>query len=81
MLGGDLNGKEILKSGDICIPITYLLSSTAETFTTLQSNYTPIEIKKKKKNPEHTPDLPHQNVSNGAYKLVVYTCVSSSSSF
>ena len=48
MLGGELNGKEILKSGDICIPITYLLSSTAETFTTLQSNYTPIEIKKKK---------------------------------
>ena len=39
MLCGDLNGKEILKSGDICICIADSLCGTAETNTTLKLLY------------------------------------------
>ena len=35
MLGGNLNGKEILKRGDICVHIADSLCCTAETNTTL----------------------------------------------
>ena len=49
MLCGDLNGKETQKKGDICIRIADSLCNTAETHTTLESNYTPIKIKTKKK--------------------------------
>ena len=35
MCGGDLNGKEIQKRGDICIPIADLLFCTVETNTKL----------------------------------------------
>ena len=48
MLCGDLNGKEIQRGGDISIHIADSLHSTAETNTTLYSNYTPIEKKKEK---------------------------------
>ena len=44
MLCGDLNGKEIYKAEDICIPVADSLCCTAETNTTLSSNYTPIQI-------------------------------------
>ena len=44
MLCGDLNGKEILKAGDICRCTADSLCCTAETNTTLSSNYTPIQI-------------------------------------
>ena len=44
MLCGDLNGKEIQKRGDVCICIVDSLGCTAETNTTLSSNYTPIKI-------------------------------------
>ena len=33
MLGGDLNGEDIQKTGHICISIAELLFSTAETST------------------------------------------------
>ena len=46
MFCGDLNGKEIQKRGDMCIHIADSLRRTAETNTTLQSNYTPIKEKK-----------------------------------
>ena len=44
MLCGDLNGKEIQKRGDICIHIADSLCCTAETNTTLHSNYIPIRF-------------------------------------
>ena len=49
MLSGDLNGKEIQKRGNICIHIADSLCCTAETNTTLQSNYTPLKINFKKR--------------------------------
>ena len=58
MLCGDLNGKEIHKRGDICIRIADSLCCTAETHTTLKSNYTPIKIKKKKKRMNSKVRLP-----------------------
>ena len=44
---GDLNGKKIQKRGDMCICIEDSLCCTAETNTTLPSNYTPIKIVKR----------------------------------
>ena len=44
MLRSDLNGKEIQKGGNICVHITDSLCRTAETNTTLKSNYTPIKM-------------------------------------
>ena len=43
-LCGDLDGKEIQKSGNIRRHTTDSLCCTAETDTALQSKYTPIEI-------------------------------------
>ena len=41
---GDLNGKEIQKRGDTHIQRADSLCCTAETNTTLESNYTPINF-------------------------------------
>ena len=52
MLCGDLNGKEIQNRGDICTCTADSLCCTAETNTTLESNYTLMKInflKKKEK--------------------------------
>ena len=48
VLCGDLNGKEIQKSGDLCLHAAGSLCCTTETNTTLEGNYTPIKINKKK---------------------------------
>ena len=48
MICGDLNGKEIQKSGDICIHIADLFCCTVETNTSLESSYNPIKINLKK---------------------------------
>ena len=44
MFNGDLNGKEIQKRGDTHIQRADSLCCTAETNTTLESNYTPINF-------------------------------------
>ena len=44
VLCGDLNGKEIQKSGDMCIYTTDSLCCTADTDTALQSNCTSKKI-------------------------------------
>ena len=46
MLCGDLKGKEVQKMGDVCIYRVDLLCCTAETITTLESNYTPATLEK-----------------------------------
>ena len=48
VLHGDLNGKEIQNRADICICMADSFCCTAETNTTLQSNYTPVKINFKK---------------------------------
>ena len=48
MVCGDLNWKEIQKSGDEYIHIANSHYCTVGTNTTLLANYTPIQIKKKK---------------------------------
>ena len=52
VLCGNPNGKEILKRGAICICIADLLCCTAETNTTLYSNYTLRKVNLKKRNKE-----------------------------
>ena len=49
MLCGDLNEKEIQKSGAICIQIGGSLCCTVEINTTLANNYISIKINLKKK--------------------------------
>ena len=41
---GGMQGEEVQKGGNISIPIADSLLGTAETNTTLYSNYTPIKI-------------------------------------
>ena len=41
-------GRDVQEGGDICIHIPDSFCGTAETNTTLQSNYTPLKIIKKK---------------------------------
>ena len=48
-LCGDLHGKEIQKRGDICTVMADSFCCAVETNTTLESNYTLITSKKKKK--------------------------------
>ena len=55
MVCGDLNGKEIQKSGDKCIHIANSHYCTVGTNTTLLANYAPIQIKK---NNRKTKELP-----------------------
>ena len=52
MLFGDLNGKKIQTRRDTCVPVADSLCCTAETNTTLYSNYTPIKINLKKSEKE-----------------------------
>ena len=48
-LAAAANGKEIHKRGDMCVCIADSLCCTAETNTTLESNYTPIKKKRRRK--------------------------------
>ena len=41
-------GRDVQEGGDVCIHIADTLCCTAETNTTLQSNYPPVKKKKKK---------------------------------
>ena len=47
---GDLNGKEVQKGGDISLCMADSVFCTAETKTTLQSKYTPINTNLKSLN-------------------------------
>ena len=46
-MGGRRGGREVQERGDICMHTADSLHCTAETNTTLQSNYTPIKKKRK----------------------------------
>ena len=79
VLRGDLNGREIQKTGDasceLCISYTHRCSlcCTAETKTTLQSNYTPVKTHFLKKTRNEFPGLSLPTMSlPGSFGLFLF---------
>ena len=68
---GDLKGKEIRKGRDICMCVADSFCCTVETNTTLESNYTPIDINIRKRERNMMPPK-RINATNERWACWVY---------